>query len=222
MSYIEKTAYHRNIRNEIPNQELAKELAETDNIDGVNEIAEYLYDKNKSISSDCIKVLYETGYLKPELIQQHVDVFLDLLSSKINRMVWGGMIALSTIAQLKADEIFQKIDFVLDIIVKGTVITQVSGIMTLVGVALADKKYKEKLLPILFDYLEKCRPVDFAKRTETILPLIISEDEKFVIERIIEIKKEDLSTAQLKKLKTVLNKFNKKNKYGLKINSLLM
>ncbi len=217
MDWINKIAFHLNIRSEVPNQELAKELAETNNIEGIKEITEYLYDKNKSISSDCIKVLYEIGYIKPELITDYTDIFLQLLESKINRMIWGGMIALSTVAHLKADVIFKSIDFVLETIKKGSLITEVSGIKTLVGVSVKGKKYKEKLLPILFDYLEKCRPIDFATRVETILPVIADSDEQEVIENIIGIKNSDLSDAQKKKLQTVINKYNKNKDNSLPV-----
>jgi hypothetical protein len=209
MNWISKIAWYRNIRSEIPNQELARELAETENADGIREISEYLNDKNSSVSSDCIKVLYEIGYLKPELIQDYVNTFLSLLESKNNRMVWGGMIALATIASLKADEIFKQIDLVLLTIKKGTLITEVWGIKTLVGVSMNCDQYKERLLPVLFEFLEKCRPIDFATRVETLLPVIVTTEEKEIFRRIIELKKDELSEAQRKKLLTILKKQNR-------------
>lgn len=216
MKWINKIAYHQNIRNEVPNQELAKELAINNNADGVKEIAEYLYDKNKSIASDCIKVIYETGYLNPELIADHVDTFLELLTSKNNRMIWGAMIALSTISQLKADTIFKSLNLFIETINKGTVITEVAGIKALTGVSLAKKAYKEKILPTLYDYLEACRPVDFAARVDTILPVLSGDDELEVLERIIELKSSELSDAQKKKLKAVINKYNKNKDSNLR------
>ena len=81
-------------------------LAQTRNAADIREIAENLWNKEPNIQSDCLKVLYELGYLAPELIADYADDFLKLLKHRNNRMVWGGMIALSTIATLKADEIF--------------------------------------------------------------------------------------------------------------------
>ena len=89
MSVLEKIAYYRNRRDEVPNKELARELAETRNLTGINEIAKNLWHKNKSVSSDCLKVLYEVGYINPDLISEYADKFLKLLKSKINRMAWG-------------------------------------------------------------------------------------------------------------------------------------
>ncbi len=45
MVYIDKIAYNLNRRDEAPNQELAKELVESNNIEGFDEIASYLYEK---------------------------------------------------------------------------------------------------------------------------------------------------------------------------------
>lgn len=192
----------------MPNQILAKELAEQENKNGIKEIADYLFDKNKSVASDCIKVMYEIGYLKPELIATFADTFLELLKSKQNRMVWGAMIALSTIAKLEADKLFLNKDLLLEIIKEGTVITQVSGIKTLAGIASVKNEYKKELLPVLFDYLEKCRPVDFATRTETIIPLIQTKDEQEILSNIIQMKLPELSDAQIKKLKRIAPKNN--------------
>ena len=95
---IEKIAYHLGQRDEQPNKDLAAELAASEDKVGIAEIARFLSDKNPSIASDCIAVLYHVGYIKPELITIFVNDFFDLLESKHNRMVWGAMIALSTIA----------------------------------------------------------------------------------------------------------------------------
>lgn len=206
MNYISKIAFNRNIRNETPNKELAEELANSDNSVGIREISEYLFDKNKSVSSDCLAVLYTIGYSKPELIQEYTSIFLKLLESKINRMVWGSMIALSTVARLKASEIFNRIDFILETMKNGTLITEIWGIVTLVNLSLSNKTYKNKLLPVLFEYMENCRPVDFAKRVETILPVIEGLEEKEIIDNIIKAKKNELSNSQIKKLMAILKR----------------
>ena len=200
--WIEKISYHQGIRDETPN----KELSRLEDHEGIREISSYLYDKNKSIASDCLAVLYTIGYEKPELIQEYADTFLDLLKSKNNRMVWGGIIALANIAPLMADQLFKQIDLILDTIKKGTVITEVWGLKTLVSLSLANDSYKATLLPVLFDYLEKCRPIDFATRVETIIPAITQSAEKEAFDLIIESKRSELSPGQEKKLNAVLKK----------------
>lgn len=119
------------------------------------------------------------------------------------------MIALSTVAQFKPETLYKKIDLILKTIKEGTLITEVWGIQTLVNLSLCNTEYKGKLLPVLIDYLETCRPIDFAKRIETILPVIKSPEENEIVDNIITIKTPELSPAQHKKLKSVLKKNGK-------------
>ena len=217
MKWINKIAYHRNIRNETPNRELAKELYDTENKDGIKEISEYLFDKNKSIASDCLAVMYEIGYNKPQLISGYLEIFLKLLESKNNRMVWGAMIAITTISKIKAKEIFQQITLILNAIDSGTVITEVWGIKTLASLSSIDGAMKKKLMPILADYLQKARPVDFTTRLEDILQTVSTDNDAALIGKIVKEKLSELSEAQKKKLKTLINKFNKNTKSPLNI-----
>lgn len=209
MNWINQIAFYQNVKNETPNRALAKLFAENNNAEGIKEMANYLYDKNKSVASDCLAVMYEAAYINPELLANYANTFVDLLKSKNNRMVWGAMIALATISKFKPEEIFSEIELVLETMRKGTLITEVWGIKLLASLSTIEKKYKEKLLPILFDYLEKCRPIDFASRVEVIAPSIQIKEEKEIFDRIIEIKTPDLSEAQKTKLKAVLRMIDK-------------
>ncbi|MEQ8155236.1 MAG: hypothetical protein ABRQ25_10190 [Clostridiaceae bacterium] len=92
MSVLNRIACMQDRKDEVPNQELARELVENNNISGVKEIAENLFNKDKNIQSDCIKVLYEVAYIKPEMISQYAGDFIKLLKSRNNRMVWGSML----------------------------------------------------------------------------------------------------------------------------------
>ena len=166
MSVIMKIAFHQGIRDEVPNQELARELASSRDADGIKEIAEHLWDKNTNVSSDCIKVLYETGYIAPDLIAAYAADFLKLLLSKHNRLVWGAMIALSTIAPLTAGELFDKRELICKIISQGSVITQDAGIKTLAQVAAADPSYLAELNPFLLNFLRTCRLSDVPRHAE--------------------------------------------------------
>lgn len=204
MNWIEQISFYQNVRGEEPNRKLAKEFAENNNASGISEMAEHLYDKNKSVASDCIAVMYETAYINPKLLVGYVDTFLELLKSKNNRMVWGAMIALATIAELTPDSIFNQIELVIKTIKNGTLITQVWGIKLLAKLSTIEIAYKNMLLPILLDYLEQCRPIDFASRVKVIAPAIKTQEEKEIFERIVEMKIPDLSDAQKKKLSKIL------------------
>ena len=178
MSVLGKIAFYRNRRDEVPNQELAKELAETENREGIREITQNLWHKNKSVQSDCLKVLYEIGYLKPDLISEYVNDFLKLLKSKNNRMVWGAMIGLATIAEIKSKEIWVHINDVVNAVEQGSLITVVWGVKTLARVASTDKKYNEFIFPILIGHLKNSIPRDVPLHAESILPAVDSENKK--------------------------------------------
>ena len=83
MSVIGKLACSLNRRDEVPNQELAKELADKNDTHSIQELVENLSNKNKNIQSDCIKVLYEIALLKPQLVAIHIKEFISLLDNKI-------------------------------------------------------------------------------------------------------------------------------------------
>lgn len=182
--YIEKIAYHLGRRDEVPNQELARELATTRNVEGIKEIGSYLSSKNKSEASDCLKVLYEIGYIAPELIVDYKDHFIELLNSKNNRMVWGAMIGLSGVAKVKASEVYEIKDLILDKIETGSVITNVWGVYTLINIA--NNGYYSELKPVLFELQRKCRDVDFAKRAESIIEVVERNDLEEFIKLLLE------------------------------------
>ena len=169
MSVLNRIAYFQNGRDEVPNQQLARELAATKNTDGIREIAHNLWNKNRNVQSDCLKVLYETGYIDPDLIADYVGDFLNLLNSKNNRMVWGGMIALATIADRKPHEIWERIDDVITATEHGSLITVVWGVKTLAKVASADRTYSQKIFPVLINQLRSRIPRDVPTHAESML-----------------------------------------------------
>jgi hypothetical protein len=202
MSVLNRIAFFQNRRDEVPNQQLAKELAQTENKEGIKEIAQNLQHKNKNVQSDCLKVLYEIGYLKPDLIADYAPDFLALLQSKNNRMVWGAMIALATIADKKPKEIYAKLDEVKTAVEKGSLITVVWGTKALAKVAAADKTYRQKIFPILTEQLKKCIPRDVPMHAESILPAVDAENKQQFL-NIIEARKPEMTASQLARLKKV-------------------
>ncbi|MGO4182467.1 hypothetical protein AB4Z17_14885, partial [Paenibacillus sp. TAF43_2] len=94
MTIIDKLAASLNRKDEGPNQELAKYIADRDDKGAVIELVDNLHNNDKNIQSDCIKVLYEIGDLRPSLIAEYSKEFVTLLDDGNNRLVWGAMTAL--------------------------------------------------------------------------------------------------------------------------------
>jgi len=203
MSILNRIAHFQNRRDEVPNQELARELAEKKDREGIREIAENLWNKDKNVQADCVKVLYEIGYIDPSLIADYAEDYLKLLKSRNNRLVWGGMIALSTVATLKADIIFEHLQEVYRAIELGSVITVDGGVLTLAGVASAREEYRQAIFPFLLDHLRTCRPKDVPQHSEKSLPAVdASNKDEFIT--VLETRLEDLSGSQITRVKKVI------------------
>jgi hypothetical protein len=209
MSVLNKIAFFQNRRDEIPNQAVARILAQTRSRADIREIAENLWNEEPNLQSDCLKVLYELGYLAPELIAEYVEDFLRLLKHRNNRMVWGGMIALSTVADLKAAEIFPHIDEIIQVMNKGSVITMDNGIKTLALVASQNDEYRQVIFPTLLDHLKTCRPKEVPQHAEKSLPAVTAGDKSDFI-RVLEKRLEEMTASQATRVKKIIKTAEKR------------
>ena len=163
---IEKLACSLGRNDERPNIELAEELVKTADRNGIREIVKGLRSATVATANDCIKVLYEIGERNPALIAEYAGEFTGLLSSRNNRMVWGAMTALATIAPLNPSAVFADIDKVIHAYEKGSVITVDNSISVFAGLARAEPAAAVKLFPIIISHLTTCRPKEVAQHAE--------------------------------------------------------
>ncbi len=203
MTALERIAHFQGRRDDAPNQELARQLAAAGDRDGICEIAENLWSKNRSIQSDCIKVLYEVAYIDPALVAEYAEDFVRLLHSRNNRLVWGGMIALSAVAELRAPVVMAHLDEIERVIHTGTVITVDHGIQALARAASKNEKYAREVLPILVEHLRTCRLKDVPQHAERSLPAINAANKSRFI-AVLNDRLPDLSGAALARLKKVI------------------
>ncbi len=166
MSALERTAHAQNRRDEVPNLELARDLATARDREGICEIAENLWNRNKSIQADCIKVLYEIGYIDPSLIAEYAEEFIKLLHSRNNRMVRGSMIALGTVAGLKPQVVLAHLDEITRAMETGSVITADNGMQVLARAASKDEKCSREILPYVLEHLRTCRAQSLPQHAE--------------------------------------------------------
>ncbi len=199
MSVLGKLASAQGIKSDVPNQKLAQALATNDDVVTIRERVEHLHGKEKRIQSDCINVLYEIGSLKPALIAEYVDDFLSLLTNRNNRLVWGAMTALSTIAALRANEMFTFRERIMKAIEEGAVMTVDADIRALSGVAAADTKYNTTLFPYLLEQLRSCRPKSVAQYAERIFWAVTDENVHQYLD-VLNVRKNILKPSQLKRV----------------------
>jgi hypothetical protein len=176
MSIINKLATSLNRRDEVPNQELAKEIAAASNEKAVKELVENLNNKNRGIQNDCIKVIYETGMLKPQLIMGYMKEMLALLTSKNNRLQWGAMTALDCITNEDPKAMYAALPKILDAADKGSVITNDRCVNILIKLC-ATKKYAADAFVLLNERLAKSPTNQLPMYAENALPVINETNE---------------------------------------------
>lgn len=203
MSVIDKLAHSLGHRDEVPNQELARDLAAKKDRKGIREIAENLWHKDRNIQADCIKVLYEIGYMEPKLIADYAEDFVKLLKSRNNRLVWGGMTALAEVAKVNPDRVFKNLEAIKKAKETGSVITVDNAISTLAYTASANDTYNEAIFPDLLKHLSACRPKEVPQHSEKILAAVNTSNTADFI-KVLEKRMEDLSGSGLARVKKII------------------
>ena len=187
---------------------LARQISLTDNKNAVKELVDNLDNEDKNIQSDCIKTLYELGYLKPELIADYHAEFIKLLTNKNNRLVWGGMISLATIVDLRHKEIFTSLNEIMETVNNGSVITIDNGVEILSKLNKYDK-YFNTTDPLLIDQLWECPIKQLPMYIEKSLASI-NKLNKEIYQTIIEKRKTECDKdSQTKRLEKSLKQINK-------------
>ena len=209
MSVLQRIAFYQNRRDEAPNQELAKELAMKNDRKGIREIAENLWNENVQIQSDCLKVLYEIGYLQPKLTAPYAEDFLKLLHSRNNRLVWGAIIALSTVADLRAEALYPHVEEIKQVMDCGSVITKDNGVKVLALVAAQKAAYNRAIFPYLLHHLETCRPKDVPQHAEKAALAVNARNIKQFV-TVLEKRLVDLSGSPAARVKKVIKEVEKR------------
>ncbi len=183
-------------RDEAPNIALAEQIADVEDKIAIKELVALTEHMRMAIKYDAIKVLYEVGERKPELIQRHCDDFLQLLKHRDNRIQWGAMTALSVISASRPELLAEHIVEVVDAMDSGSVITRDHGIYILSNLA-EIKKHHANCIELLLEQIEKS-PVNqvpmYAEKTAAVIS-------RLYVDRLIGIlqSREDVLVIQSKK-----------------------
>jgi hypothetical protein len=209
MSILPKLAVSLGVRDEKPNVELAKQLADKNDKKAVQELVDNLNNKDKNIQSDCIKVLYELGALKPELVAPHAAAFIALLDNKNNPLQWGAMTAIDHIAALEPKLVYKVLPKVMDIADKGSVITRDHGVGILIKLC-AVKQYADDAFELLIEQLKKAPSNQLPMYAENAAP-VITADKKAIFIKTISARLDDMDKeSRRKRVEKVITKVNKK------------
>ncbi|QPC45598.1 hypothetical protein [Mangrovibacillus cuniculi] len=202
LTIVSKLASQQGRNDEVPNIELAHELAKEEDREAIQDLIQLLSSKEKKIQNDCIKVVYEIGAVKPELICEYAVVFIELLRSRNNRLVWGSMSALATIAEVASETLMLHVDVLKSVMKTGSVITVDKGVLTLAKLAAVKEENNQIIFPFLLQHLETCRPKEIPQHAESTL-IAVTEDNKEEFLHVLRLREEYLSPPQLKRVKKV-------------------
>ena len=150
-SVLDQLASALGRNDEQPNIEMAERLAAMPDKAAIAELVATLKTGPAAIANDAIKVLYELGERRPELIADHADAFSATLTSKNNRLVWGGMSALDTIAAVSGSALAKRLPEILAAAEKGSVIAKDKAVSILAKLVTAGHA---RALPALLAMVE--------------------------------------------------------------------
>jgi len=184
MSVLTKLSSSLGSKIQKANRDLAKQIVAKSDATAVKELVENLENKNKNIHSDCIKVLYEIGEQKPELIALYAKEFIELLNSKNNRLQWGAMTALDSIASLQPKIIYPALGKILDISKEGSVITRDHAVGILIKLC-SVKAYYEKAFSLLIGELKTAPTNQLPMYAENAASIVTEKDKMLFIKTLL-------------------------------------
>jgi hypothetical protein len=210
MSIIDKLAFLLGRRDEVPNQELAKQIVKKKDKNGIKELIDNLGNKSKDIQHDCIKVLYEIGEQEPGLIAAYAKVFVTLLDSKNNRLQWGAMTALHTITLESPAVIYPALPKILAAADKGSVITKDYAVNILIKLC-SLKPYTDKAFPLLIEQLLNSPTNQLPMYAEKALPIINDKNKALFIKTLTSRLDDIEKDTKRKRVEKVIKKISNLN-----------
>jgi hypothetical protein len=204
MTILNTLASALNRRDEAPNQALAQEIVRTSDKGAIGELVKNLSNKNKNIQSDCIKVLYEIGERKPDLIASYHKEFGKLLESDNNRLAWGAMTALDAIAFQEPTAVRGLLPKILAAANRGSVITRDHAVGILVKLG-SLKQYAQHCFPLLIEQLKTC-PHNQLPMYAEMSAGVVTEQNRKAFHKILTQRLPGLEESQKKRLSRVLKR----------------
>lgn len=180
MKVLDKIASALDRRDEVPNQELAKEIVAKADKGAVQVLVENLTNKSKAIQNDCIKVLYEIGERKPDMIAGYSANFLPLLDHKNNRLQWGAMTALNYISTIKPKNIYDNLHKIVGATDHSSVITRDQAVNILINLT-AVPEYSENAFSLLLEQLLNSPANQLPMYAERAMPFVQEENKESFI-----------------------------------------
>lgn len=200
---LSRLGYLQTRRDRTPNLDLARDLAARQDINGIREIAENMWNDNKNIHSDCMNVMYEVAIVDPNLVLPYAADFIKFLKSKYPDMVTGAITALAEIAKVKPEFLFKHLNDLKKIKETSASMTLNKSISALAQTSSANAEYGNVIFPYLLEHLSTCYFKEMPEHAERTLPAV-NEDNKYEFIKTLEKRIELLSGSDFTRLKKII------------------
>jgi hypothetical protein len=177
MSIAHRLAGKRTPRTEEPNIRLAEDVCAKGDIDAVAELGELLDAGRKKQRHDALKVLYEIGLRKPELVVPQLENLIDQLDGRDNRILWGTIYALSTIAQLAPKQLMGFLPVILAASDRATVIAKDKAMLILAELCMQEDSHKA-VVPKMLNHVAEAAVNQFPTYAERAEPSLRGPERK--------------------------------------------
>ncbi len=156
---------------------------------------------------DAILTLAYVAEQSPDLMVPYVDFLLQNFHSKINRVVWGSMIALAHIASKIPDKMYQSLPAVIDAMHATTVVGRDHGFKILV-VCYGQEKYREDVFALILEEILLAPSNQVGQYVERFIEVILPEHTDVLKKVLEELRKELTDPHHLRRLEKNLRKLH--------------
>lgn len=182
---------------------IAKQLAQQEDTNAIQQIVTHLSDKK--LQNSCIKILYECGYINPELITPYTSTFVMLLTHKNNRLQWGAMTALACITPYKPAPIVEYLPAIMNAANKGSVITRDAAFKILAALS-SKQAYKKLAFPLLNEMLITAPINQLPMYAELAFPVATAGDKTILYNTLTDRMASISAESKRKRIEKVLKK----------------
>jgi hypothetical protein len=211
MEIRDELASSMNRQDQAPNIALAERITEAGNERAIGQLVTLLEQGDRAVQHDAIKVLDEVGERVPALIAGYAAVFLRVMKSRDNRLVWGALTALASISKSRPGAVHESIDAILAAADQGSVIARDQAMVILCALT-SNKKYAASMAPRLVARLEESAENQFSMYAEKIAAVALPPPAEREFRRVLKARSARLSTpARKRRVEAVLRKLDRKH-----------